>query len=261
MPPSLEIQGRWAKNGGLYPFLSTSSQDPYSRIAHVSFRQRSGADNGAFFDYTSRYGAVRQEADRITLRATLCPSGENLTIEQRLLLEKLVKEMKLSSLMDLPIITLSNGQTRRARIIKAILAQPELLLLDEPFSSCSPILFRLDLSRFLKAGLDPRSRKNLNNVLQEFHLRSSPRILLGLRKGEEVPTWVTHVLEIQGDTGFSRKNPPLLPPRLVDRKILPSLSRSLPRDDRNLVIDLQNVNVSYDNRSVRVFSSDPLEIK
>lgn len=149
VPPSLEIQGRWAGNGGIYPFLSTSSEDPYTRIAHVSFRQRSGA---AFFDYTTRYGAVRDEADRVTLRDTLCPSGEELTLDQRHLLEKLVERMGLSSLMDLPIITLSNGQTRRARIMRAILGQPELLLLDEPLSSCSPTFTTL-LLRFLKLAL------------------------------------------------------------------------------------------------------------
>ena len=151
MPP-LEIQGHWAKNGGLYPFLATSSEDPYSRIAHVSFRQRSGADAGAFFDYTTRYGAVRDEADRVTLRGTLYPSGGELTLDQQHLLEKLVEHMDLSSLMDLPIITLSNGQTRRARIMKAILGQPELLLLDEPLSSWSSIFATLSL-RFLKLAL------------------------------------------------------------------------------------------------------------
>jgi ABC-type oligopeptide transport system ATPase subunit len=136
MPPSPEIQGHWAKNGGLFPFLASSTQDPYTRIAHVSFRQRSGAHSGAFFDYTSRYGAPREETDRVTLRATFCPSSEKLTSVQCLLLEKLVEDMGLSSLMDLPINSLSNGQTRRARIAKAILAQPELLLLDEPLGSC-----------------------------------------------------------------------------------------------------------------------------
>jgi ATPase subunit of ABC transporter with duplicated ATPase domains len=138
--PPLEIQGHWAENGGLYPLLATSSEDPYTRIAHVSFRQRSSADSGAFFDYTTRYGAVRSEEDRVTLRDTLCPSGEELTLDQHHLLERLVKDMDLTSLMDLPSITLSNGQTRRAGIIKALLAQPEILLLDEPLSSCSSVL-------------------------------------------------------------------------------------------------------------------------
>jgi ABC-type molybdenum transport system ATPase subunit/photorepair protein PhrA len=48
--------------------------------------------------------------------------------------EELAYELGLKHLLDLPLVALSNGQTRRARIVKALLAQPELLLLDEPLS-------------------------------------------------------------------------------------------------------------------------------
>ena len=50
--------------------------------------------------------------------------------------DELADKMGLKPFMDLPIIALSNGQTRRARILKAVLRKPrvELLLLDEPLS-------------------------------------------------------------------------------------------------------------------------------
>lgn len=49
-------------------------------------------------------------------------------------LDNLAEKLGLKALLDLPLITLSNGQTRRARILKAVLSKPELLLLDEPLS-------------------------------------------------------------------------------------------------------------------------------
>lgn len=53
---------------------------------------------------------------------------------KKAIFEDLTSRLGLSSLLDLPLIALSNGQTRRARIVKAILSEPELLVLDEPLS-------------------------------------------------------------------------------------------------------------------------------
>ncbi len=49
--------------------------------------------------------------------------------------DELIDKVGLTSFLDLPLVALSNGQTRRARIVKAILSKPELLLLDEPLST------------------------------------------------------------------------------------------------------------------------------
>jgi ABC-type cobalamin/Fe3+-siderophores transport system ATPase subunit len=57
-----------------------------------------------------------------------------LSDEDKALFDTLVKEMDLERLLDLPLIALSNGQTRRARIARAVLAKPEIILLDEPLS-------------------------------------------------------------------------------------------------------------------------------
>lgn len=74
---------------------------------------------------------MREAEDRITLRDNLTPSGGSTSP----LFETLTAQMNLTSLLDLPLLSLSNGQTRRARIVKAILDNPELLLLDEPLSN------------------------------------------------------------------------------------------------------------------------------
>lgn len=73
---------------------------------------------------------MREAEDRITLRDNLTPLGGPTSP----LFEKLTVQMNLTSLLDLPLLSLSNGQTRRARIVKTILDNPELLLLDEPLS-------------------------------------------------------------------------------------------------------------------------------
>jgi len=56
--------------------------------------------------------------------------------ERRRRFEELTDKLGLKDLLDLPLVALSNGQTRRARVVKALLEQPDILLLDEPLSRC-----------------------------------------------------------------------------------------------------------------------------
>ncbi len=141
---------------GLFPFLK--GRDPHNHVSLVSFAHRSRAAGGAFYDYTARYGAVREE-DKRTLRETFFPEiarplhnlavpgfhahpGDNSISHtdkvkeetRRVLFEGLTERLGLTQFLDLPLIALSNGQTRKARIVKALLEQPELLILDEPLS-------------------------------------------------------------------------------------------------------------------------------
>ena len=136
--------------GGLFPFLSDPPRDSHTAVSLVSFAHRPSSAGSAFYDYTARYGAVLEE-DRITLRESMfgecdflnlrrkgqvSKTSEELAAEdvKKAIFDDLSTRLGLSSLLDLPLVALSNGQARRARIVKAILAQPELLLLDEPLS-------------------------------------------------------------------------------------------------------------------------------
>lgn len=139
---------------GLFPFLD--NRDPHKHVSLVSFAHRPRTAGSGFVDFTARYGAVREE-DKRTLRETFFPetarpihdlampeilSGPSTSLEpladqkldKRLFFDHLVDYLDLRRFLDLPMIALSNGQTRKARILKALLEQPELLILDEPLS-------------------------------------------------------------------------------------------------------------------------------
>jgi len=144
--------------GGPLPSLSLKSRPINEAVCFVSFAHRPRASGGAFYDYTARYGAVRNE-DRVTLRQSMFPEESGLVqnsiksfivdkphcerpdasfkLEARARrFEELTEKLGLTHLLDLPLVALSNGQTRRARIVKALLEQPDILLLDEPLSAC-----------------------------------------------------------------------------------------------------------------------------
>ncbi|KDN47894.1 hypothetical protein RSAG8_03314, partial [Rhizoctonia solani AG-8 WAC10335] len=155
---------------GLYPFLTASGHDPHDLISHVSFAPQRLASGGAFYDFTARYGAVREE-DRITLRESLGAVDEVLA-----------ETLDLKRLLDLPVVALSNGQTRRAQILRVLMRSPapEVLVLTEPLT-----------------GLDVDHRPRLLNLLHTLHARRAPRVIMTLRGQDPIPNWATHVVRAE----------------------------------------------------------------
>ncbi|KAG1726954.1 P-loop containing nucleoside triphosphate hydrolase protein [Suillus paluster] len=241
--------------GGLFPFLSDPPRDPHACVSLVSFAHRSRAAGGAFYDYTSRYGAVREE-DRITLRESMFGEYDFLNIQpkggrvktpveiaqdkvKKGIFEGLTSRLGLSSLLDLPLVALSNGQTRRARIVKAILSEPELLVLDEPLT-----------------GLDVNTRPILLNVLRSLHESRSPRIIMGLRMQDPIPDWISHVALVRGETIVTGSKDEILS-KHADHHVQEAENRMASTTQSYLqpgldhgkpVVDMKSVNVSYGTR-------------
>ena len=81
--------------------------------------------------YSERYEAYR-EVDDITLKDWLVSRMGDLDQDK---LCKTSAVLGVQHLLDESLMNLSNGEQRRARIVKALLQDPEMLLLDQPYST------------------------------------------------------------------------------------------------------------------------------
>lgn len=171
-----------------YPYLSTISKSAHHAIKYVGF----DADRGSAVGGTSvrgaylsaRYESRREETDFSLLDYLTGHTELNaLEYEQSELdkhaLDEIIRQLNLRSLLQMPVANLSNGQTRRARIAKALMARPEVLLLDGPFM-----------------GLDPKTLRSMSDVLRQIAQRRQPRLIMSLRPEDGVPDWISHLVVV-----------------------------------------------------------------
>ncbi|KAJ5226202.1 hypothetical protein N7468_007427 [Penicillium chermesinum] len=190
-----------------YPYLLSdeiAAKDPRLRyvgaaIQYIGFSgEGSGAIGGIRGAYLSaRYESLREETDWtveqfLRGQTSLNPieGEENGTVRDEAFLKEVITDLRLSDLLDMPVANLSNGQTRRARIAKALLQKPELLLLDEPFM-----------------GLDPATVRSISNLLHRLAEKQAPRLILALRPQDTVPDWITHTIVVGNNHRIALQGP------------------------------------------------------
>lgn len=149
-----------AERGGLG---GTSTQGAYLSARYESRRE---ATDFALMDY-------------LLGNTELNPAEDMSRYPAQSLVDRVVCDLELGKLAQMPVSNLSNGQTRRARIAKALLAEPEVLLLDGPFM-----------------GLDPLTANRLAPLLHRLAEANEPRVVLSLGPKDIIPDWITHLLYV-----------------------------------------------------------------
>ena len=199
---------------------------PSDVVRHVSFKEESRLFSYSRHYYQQRFNFI-EPADDLTLGDFL-RDGSGAVPET---IQDAADRLGVGGLLPLSFIKLSNGQVRRARIARALLARPELLILDEPFM-----------------GLDPAGRDHVAALLGSL-VRQGLRILL-ITRPDAIPEWVTHVLTMDALTAHWQGLRP------ADRGIeIPSQPAKHSRGVSSgpplpVVVELRGVDVCYGGRTI-----------
>ena len=163
---------------------------PSQVVRHVGFQE-----NSRLFSYAGHYYQQRFEfadADEPLTLDQFLRTGTTATDAE---VRDAAARLGVADRLDTSFIKLSNGQARRARIARALLAKPELLILDDPF-----------------LGVDAAGRDEIAGLLGRL-VQDGLRLVLICDPGA-VPRWVTDTLELgtrNPERGVKTANVSLVP--------------------------------------------------
>ncbi|KAG0669418.1 hypothetical protein C6P45_003771 [Maudiozyma exigua] len=162
---------RYHTNKHVLPRIETIQFSGAIPTAHLSARYEYFKDE---YDQTCKQFILNNSIGSNNVSYDVVLRDEN-TINMPLY-EKLLKELKLEELEGRWAMGLSNGQMRRARLARAILREPDLLLVDDPF-----------------LGLDPTATSIISQFLSQSESLVDTPVTIGLRYQDNIPQWITHV--------------------------------------------------------------------
>jgi molybdate transport system ATP-binding protein len=185
-------------------------------------------EDSRLFSYAGHYYQQRFEfadADEPLTLDQYLRSGTGASDEQ---VRDAARRLGIDDRLSLSFMKLSNGQTRRARIARALLSHPELLILDDPFQ-----------------GVDAAGRVEVADLLGGL-VKDGLRLVL-ICPPDAVPKWATHKLEL-GEPRRAGGVSPLLNLQIEENRGLTPPARQ--DQDAPPVVELRHVSVAHGGRTI-----------
>ncbi len=155
-------------------------------------RRRLASDRVRYLAFSDAYGPATDKAYYLQLRwnqhdidqetptvgKLLDNACQNTgTPQQEALRSHLYELFGMASLLDKYIILLSSGELRKFQIVRTLLSNPEVLILDNPF-----------------IGLDSKARRQLNELLHRLALEQNLRLYLVLSRSGDLPDYADEII-------------------------------------------------------------------
>lgn len=154
--------------------------------------------------------------------------------------------LKIQDLLTRNIIHLSNGESRKLLLARALMKSPKLLILDNPF-----------------VGLDVSSRKNLRDVLEGLIAIGRFQIMVISSREDEILDGITHLMRVEGGSIVSEgrrealmktgaRKQSALQPTFIDPPFPASFPSPSPQpvNRYRILVEMEDTSVTYQGKKV-----------
>ncbi len=206
-----------------------------AKIIHLAFRDSYGAQDKGYY-HQQRWNATDREGQpTVRERLPLC--------DDEAFRAELFSLFKIDLILDKEMILLSSGELRRFQLVKALLANPKVLIVEEPF-----------------IGLDVATRAAVGDLLATLAQRTNIHIIMVLSKRNDIPPFITHILPIeQGrclakqplkewlSASPTRVKSPLTAPKRKMIELLPNAEWQHASDE---IVTMKDVTIRYGSHDI-----------
>ena len=191
--------------------------------------------NQSSFYYQQRFNSTESE-DAATVMQNLTETAVKAIpdrIRRTAKIEALLTRLNMQHRSYTPLIQLSNGEHKRLQLIRALLFQPKVLLLDQPF-----------------IGLDVQTRKELHTLINDIATHTT---IILITNSNEIPDCITHIAQLHKGILKSYtevkdfKEDIAAQNSFIASKPLPQLKE---QTDFNNAVLLKNVSVQYGDKTI-----------
>jgi molybdate transport system ATP-binding protein len=232
----------------IYHFLDEEAPEaiPKNRICHVTLEDQKALMAADELIYQARWNSAFDEEESTV--GDFLSANSVYDINPHEVLEQPVdtpafrrRRREVNALLEIEglwrrrMIELSNGESRKVLIARALLREPQLLILDNPFS-----------------GLDPAYKIKLHAIISRL-ITAGQHLMLVTSRPDEIPACISHVLVVRNHrialTG--RRREVLAGLEKSGKKTMPRhMSRPYSKGQGDELLRLEEVTVAYGRKKI-----------
>ncbi len=204
-----------------YDFGEYAHRMVFENILYMAFRDSYGDADGSYY-YQQRWHS--QDVELSPLVSDVLPA--EYADEY---VAALYADFSIEDLLGKQLVMLSSGELRRLQIVKALMTNPRVLIMDNPF-----------------IGLDAATRSQLTDLLQRLIAERGLQLILVVSRREDIPNFVTRVVEMKERSSLTS-----LEENLVSRCLqAPFLRGRAGGEAPSAIISFRDVTLRYGERII-----------